>query len=43
VLLARALQQSGRTRESQAAEQRAEALSPNLDPVRQAANSLLVH
>lgn len=40
-LLSRALQQSGRIPEAQAAERQAAALSPNLGQVRQSANSLL--
>jgi protein O-mannosyl-transferase len=43
ILLSRALQQSGRASEAQAAEQRAEALSRNLDQARRAADSMLAH
>lgn len=41
LLLSRALQQSGRTSEAQAAERQAEAVSPKLDQTRQVANGLL--
>jgi len=43
VLLARALEQSGRKEEAQAANQRAKALSPDLDEARRAADEMLAH